>query len=228
MTLHRFFYDNDLTHNLWIDNPGLVKQWQKVLRFRIDDDLVLFNRSREVRLYKIDRMSNTGVHLKLITEMKPQLPSAEVYLVWSLLKGEHNDLVLQKCTELGVSHFVPVISDRTIKSGFSIERAERIILESVEQCERADIPTISEPQDVKEAVNRLKKHAQVLVCMERQDSVTKADQSRPIAIVIGPEGGWSDKEKDFFAEEALDNMQLGQFVLRGETACIAAAAKVLV
>jgi RsmE family RNA methyltransferase len=133
MKLHRFYVGNvhdksgplELDYKLWVDDENIVKQWLSVLRFKVGDQLVLFNDESE-RLYKIINIENPhSVKLQLVTEQNRKLPKKHVYLLWSLLKNDKNDFILQKATELGVRNFVPILAARTTKTGFNLARAKK-------------------------------------------------------------------------------------------------------
>lgn len=222
MKLHRYYLaDTDLVHDFWMDDADLFHQWTRVLRYKIGRELILFNSQREERLYKIEKIGDNAVNLKLVTELVPKLPNKEVYLCFAMLKKDKNEWVLQKGTELGVSHFIPLLTDRTEKTGWDIERAEKIIIEASEQCERTDIPKLREPLKPQTLVNELEGKVPVLIA-EQGDNITQTNLGN-VAILVGPEGGWSDEEKKFFAERNLPNFTLSKFTLRAETAAITAA-----
>jgi 16S rRNA (uracil1498-N3)-methyltransferase len=230
MKLHRFYVSpeiNELTHSIWIHDERLLNQWHKVLRFRQGDQVVLFDGIASDRLYKIVRMEPKGVQLELITEFERKLPNRHIYLFFSLLKKDKNDWVLQKCTELGVSNFVPLIAKRSEKTGFNIERAEKIVIEAAEQCGRSDIPHIREPTSLDTALNEYKDKVQLLVADESPQSLIISQQSdNPIGIFIGPEGGWTEIELELFKDAEVKHLQLGNLTLRAETAAVAAVTKV--
>lgn len=225
MKLHRFYVgDTELKHEFWLDDARLFHQWSKVLRFEVGREVVLFNDRHEVRLYKIVKFGNDAVHIELVTEMEPQLPNREIYLCFALLKKDKNDWVLQKGTELGVRHFVPLVTERTEKTGFDEQRAEKIVIEAAEQCGRADIPRVREPITVHAAIEQLEGDMDILVAEQGEDG-TGIVGDGAVAILVGPEGGWSDAEKRRFQDKGLKHVSLGEFTLRAETAAIVAVAR---
>jgi len=225
MKLHRFFIGNtELSHDFWMDDERLFHQWSRVLRFQIGQQVILFNDAHEERLYEIKKIGTDAFHLNLVTELVPKLPKRDVYLCFSLLKKDKNDWVLQKATELGIRHFVPLLTDRTEKTGFDVERAEKIVTEAAEQCGRADIPRVREPLSLESALKELEEKAQLYIA-EQHDSesgILEPD-GVSLAVFIGPEGGWSDREKALFQERSIKHLNLSDFTLRAETACISAA-----
>lgn len=228
MRAHRFWVGPriQLKKDFWLHDERLLWQWNKVLRFNPGQKIILFDGEKTDRLYELVSLAASEAHLRLLTELKRNLPPAHVYLFWSLLKRENNEFVLQKCTEVGVSNFIPIVSDRTIKKDFNAERAQKIIIEASEQCGRSDIPRVREPLHLKTALEEYSDKLHLIVC--RQGDKRMADQEiKKHGILIGPEGGWSENEQKMFSDLNLDHLGLGQFTLRAETAAIVASAKVL-
>lgn len=221
--LHRFYVGTslELKANFWLHDLRIVRQWKRVLRYQAGQQVILFDGVETERLYRIVELKDDEAHLELITDFERQLPRKDVYLLWALLKKDKNDWVLQKCTELGVSHFIPLLADRSEKTGFNEERAEKIVIEAAEQCGRSDIPTVREPMHIQTAIKELKGKVTLLIC--EQDGEGGGLTADPVGVFIGPEGGWSDAEKEMFTAEGLGHINLHNFTLRAETAAVAAA-----
>lgn len=232
MRLHRFFVPTDikLEHDFWIHDERLLNQWQKVLRFRPGQRVVLFDGVAHDRLYNLLEMTGKEAHLELVTDFERKLPVREVYLFWSLLKKDKNDWILQKCTELGVSHFVPLMTERSEKENLRLERAEKIIVEASEQCGRSDIPNIRQPMLLTTALQEFKDKLPLFVCEQSEQSHFLSSNFHlldALGVLVGPEGGWSDAEKKLFSDSNIKHLKLHDFTLRAETACVSAAAKLL-
>lgn len=227
MRLHRFFAGNiELAHDFWLHDEKLLHQWNNVLRFRPGQQVVLFDGMQHERLYKIDELSKTEAHLNHVTDFERKTPKRNVYLLWSLLKKDKNEWVLQKCTELGVSHFLPIIADRSEKTGFNHERAEKIVTEAAEQCGRSDIPAIREPMHLAKATEQLYDKAELYICeQDGEDELGEGVEN--VGVFIGPEGGWSNAEKEFFKQKGIKHLKLHDFTLRAETAAATAIPKLL-
>ena len=230
MRLHRYYCPTDeaeLDKEIWIHKPELLKQWIKVLRYKLGDQLILFNGINEDRQYQITAIQDTGVHLSLVTELALNIPKKNIYLFWSLLKKDKNDWVIQKCTELGVRHFIPIIADRSEKTGFNIERAKKIIIESSEQCGRSDIPSVREPMSIEHAIDGYAKKVQLIVADKHDSSTEQNFENEHIGVFVGPEGGWSENEKTIFTNKKLDILNLHDFTLRAETACVTSVSRLV-
>lgn len=221
MKIHRFYTpETKLTQDLWFKDKLQLHQWVRVLRFRPDQQVVLFDGQGQDRLYKITSLSPEEAHLELITDYSPQLPKKNIYLFWSLLKKDKNDWVLQKCTELGVSHFIPLIADRSEKTGFNLERANKIVIEAAEQCGRSDIPKVRDAMHVATAIDQYQDKVTLYICeQESSDPDLTTDN---LGVLIGPEGGWSDAEKQLFKDLGIMHLSVHDFTLRAETAAISA------
>lgn len=225
--LHRFYVgtDTELTHNFWIHDERLIWQWRKVLRMQIGQELILFDGVRSDRLYRLLDLNDREAHVEYVTDFERQLPHREVYLLWSLLKKDKNDWVLQKATELGVSHLIPLLAERSEKTGFDVERAHKIVIEAAEQCGRSDIPAVREPILPETALSELGDTVKLYICEQGNDHAGNAEG--PIGVLIGPEGGWSDREKELFTQRSVPHVGLGQFTLRAETAAVTASCTVM-
>lgn len=225
MRIHRFFVGDGLKlkQDFWLRDEALLWQWNRVLRFRDGQKVILFDGQQTDRMYEITQITKAEAHLKMVTELERKLPKKHVYLFWSLLKKDNNDLILQKATELGVSTFIPLITDRVIKKDFNIERARKIVIEASEQSGRSNIPSVREPIHIKKALEEYSDKVQILICHQGESGAEIT--SDKVGFVIGPEGGWSDDEIEFFAKNNFQNISLGEFTLRAETAAIIAPTK---
>lgn len=227
MKLHRFFVDDvELTAKPWIHEQRLLHQWQHVLRFKPGDQLILFDGKQTERLYKIFKIEKDSVGLSLVTELKRKVPAREVYLFSALLKKDNNDFVLQKGTELGVSHFVPILAERSVATSFNTDRSTKIVIEAAEQCGRSDIPRVREPLGLDTALSEFSGKMELFYAEQSDDAETNITSDKPVGIFVGPEGGFSDDEKQLLAKSCR-KLSLHDFTLRAETASIAAAAKAL-
>lgn len=234
MKLHRFYvgqrWARDIQHfgaeRCWVQDSDLLQQWLKVLRYRVGDDLSLFNDEIEV-LYKITEIKpGDEVALHKVTDIQPKRSARHVLLAWSILKKDKNDWVLQKATELGVTHFAPIMGERSEKTGFNKERAIKIAIEAAEQCGRIDIPVIDEARDLPSFIRTYQGAYKLYFC----DVALGARQSyedEKVGVIIGPEGGWADSEIEIFKEYKIDSLSLGGLTLRAETAAVVAATKLM-
>lgn len=224
---HRFLVDEHikLKKDFWLHDEALLWQWNKVLRFREGQNVILFDAVETDRMYRIEKLDRTEAHLVMITELERVLPKRHVYLLWSLLKKDNNEHILQKATELGVSNFIPLITKRTIKREFNFDRAQKIVKEAAEQCGRSDIPHVREPLHLEKAIAEYSEKVKLYICQQGSGEVHFTEER--VGVVVGPEGGWSDDELKFFEAKKLQHIELNLFTLRAETAAVIAASKLL-
>ena len=228
---HRFYISPEalqLRHQLWVDDRALVRQWLKVLRYKVGDELILFDGQRHERLYRIERFKQNSCQLKYITDLQPKRPKCFVHLFWALLRSNRNDWVLQKCSELGVSAFTPIVTSRTLNRTFDNERARRIVIEAAEQCGRLDIPRLHEPIELEVA---LKTHQESLKSyfahLDAKKKLASLGTGQSVGLYIGPEGGWGSAETSIFKRYKVSPISLGTLTLQAETATVIAATKFL-
>lgn len=233
MRVHRFYvgerWERSVQHfgqeRCWVQDKELTHQWHKVLRLRAGDELSLFDGSAEF-LYKIVQIKTDETALQKVTELQSKKPPKHVLLAWSLLKKDNNDWVLQKATEVGVTHLVPMITERSEKTGFNHMRANKIVIEAAEQCGRINIPMVDEVRTLNEVINTYKDPFSLFMADEKgiESNIGFKDNT---GMLIGPEGGWSEKELVFMKNEGIETINLGNMTLRAETAAVVAATKIL-
>lgn len=231
MRLHRFFVKNELPEageTAVIEESGIVHQWRHVFRFNVGSLAILFDRSGFEFLAQIIEWG-LGRAVVLILEKRPNrnIPKREVHLFISIVKSGRFDLAVEKGTELGVSCFHPVLAERSEKKSLNLERLAKIAREASEQSGRHFVPSIQNILPLTEAVNRCSLPIVVLQPSGvRLTQILPADKT-PIGFFLGPEGGWSDREINFFKNRDLPLASLGPMTLRTETAAIAVAALTL-
>jgi len=160
--------------------------------------------------------------------IQTELP-VSLSLITALPKGSGYEQVLRCCTELGVSNFMPVISDRTIvkPKPNKVDRWRKIVIEAAEQSERQIVPSIFEPVKFTKAIAQTKPTQNKYICVARGDIPTlwqsmNAQTPSKIVIATGCEGGWTDDEIEQAIALGFQPISLGKRVLRAVTAPIAA------
>lgn len=231
MKIHRFFINNDLIRgaDLTVRDAAVVHQMKTVLRLRQGSAVSFFNdRGQEARA-RIVRMGTDHVVCS-IEELKAEnIPSlVSVTLYCAILKRENFEWVAQKATEAGVRALVPCVTDRTIKQRIVPERIRAIMREAAEQSGRASVPFLGEIAPFAGALDAaLAGHALCVFLDPRGSKIdirpAAAARGRAIAVFVGPEGGWSEKEYALARTRGLLVLSLGSTVLRGETAAVIGA-----
>ena len=132
--------------------------------------------------------------------------------------------MIQKATELGITKFLPIIFDRTIVRKINKERLEKVIIEATEQSNRINVPAIEEPQSLNLF---LKNNDTDLIFTDLNSENKKIDlnqlTSNPTCIIIGPEGDFSEKEREEILKyKGVQSIKINENILRSETAVISA------
>lgn len=227
MKLHRFIGNFDFTKKVILSNNlELINQLKNVLHLIVGSRVILINQLGEESEVKIDRLTKNEVSFAVLVNRPASKEFArKVILYCAILKKENFELVVQKATECGVEKIVPLVSERTVKTGFRRERLEKIIKEAVEQSGRSVLPVLAEPLSLFNVSASIENGNQNLFFIPGEKKIDTDDLSASgqIGVFIGPEGGWSDNEIIWAREHNFIFAGLGDFVLRGETAAIVAA-----
>ena len=204
-----------------ITDLDVVKQIGKVLRLETDEMVVIrtFEGTFEGRIRAISR---GGVQVMLTKQMEGKT-ERRVALFFCIPKKDKFELILEKCTEIGVTDFYPIVSGRTIKTDINVERSLKIIEEASEQAQRVDTPTLHPIQKLEKC---LEEHAPIVLDVEGK-KFKCPDAKEDASMLIGPEGGFSEKEIALFKEKGLSIYRLGENVLKTETAAIAGCGLVI-
>lgn len=229
--MHRFFLNYDIPEggNMILHERPLIRQMRDILKLKAGESVALFNGSGRDFIFRIAKISPQAVfgHITGVEE-NTRDPVRRVWLYQALIKKNNFEWVLQKCTELGVKKFIPVISERSIKKGLQRERMEKIMREAIEQSGQDKIPELAEPIAFSNAVNGIEAGETLILCDPNGIPITS--NQLPVTIYhvfVGPEGGFTEKEVGAVRGRGGTIVSLGRRVLRAETAAVAVAALLL-
>ncbi len=227
MKLHRFIGEYNLNNDfVKITNLENIKQIKGVLRLEEGDKLILCDGEGTQVLAEIQQIEKGEINLKILNKIPSTDPNKKVSLYLAILKKENFELAVQKAVECGVSEIIPIITERTVKTGLNTERLQKIIREACEQSGRSFIPKLKNTLNIKEALlDGTKNDEKVFFTLseEIQNQIFKFKKDAISAsIFIGPEGGFTEEEKDLAKEHNYKISSLGPLTLRGETAAIVA------
>jgi 16S rRNA (uracil1498-N3)-methyltransferase len=148
-----------------------------------------------------------------------------VHLLFAPIKKHRQDWLIEKAVELGVTDFHPVLTQNTEVRKLNESRLTQQILEAAEQCERFDIPQLHELKKLDKVISSWSGALPLFACIERFDTkplqAVVPPQRENVALLIGPEGGFTETEKDAIAKHATA-VGLGDTILRCETAVVKA------
>lgn len=220
---------------------------RNVLRAAVGDRFIVSDGISRDAICQIISMDKQNVLAEVVEQLpRDQEPIIDVWIAQSLPKADKMDWIVQKCTELGARGFIPFISERTIvqydrkKEAKRLERWLKIATEAAEQSGRNRIPAIEYPIPFDKCLSRISDFDVALLCYEKSDGsgikqclqqireeFQVKGRSLSIVIVIGPEGGFSDREAHSFMESGCRIITLGKRILRTETAGLVALTSVL-
>ena len=228
MKLHRFIGEYDFSKKeVEIVDPKIIKQIKDILRLKKDELITLADgkgASAEVTLDSISKNKITGIVNKVEKKNKTK---RKVSLYLAILKKENFEIAVQKAVEAGVSEIIPIITERTIKTGLNEERLKKIILEASEQSGRSFVPTLSPTLYFKEALaSGNDKNEKIIFTPLLTNDGTHLDselytpnkEAENISVFVGPEGGFTSKEIKEAKDLNYTISSLGSLTLRAETA----------
>lgn len=230
--MHKFFTPS----NYISDNKGRivgedVKHIYKVLRLTEGEEVILNDCDGVEYLAEISKVTKSEVILDIIKKLDINNESdVEIVLFQGMPKAQKMDLIVQKGTELGISKFVPLITERVdvkLKGDFKkLDRLNRIALEACKQSKRSVIPKVLSPIEFDELINEINTFDLILVPYEdKEDYGIKGlmkdidkERIKRICIIVGPEGGFEESEIERLKDAGASIITLGKRILRTETA----------
>ena len=200
----------------------------RVMRVTPGDAVILCDDRTGEWLARVIQVEKRRVDLEVEQRLRPREAVPDVWLCAALLKKDRFDMVLEKATELGVARIQPVLTTRCVADKLNPDRARVIVTEAAEQCARTALPAVAEPVKLTALLADWPAD-RVLYFADEQGGQPAAAAfgavSGPTALLIGPEGGFDDAEREAIrAHPAARPISLGPRILRGETAAIAGIA----
>lgn len=195
-------------------------------RYEISDN-------RTVYLAEIETARKEQVRFRTLEKLPAIEPPVRMILCAALIKFDHFEWMIEKATELGVAEIVPVVTVRTERgldkaAHKRLERWRRIGVEASQQSRRAHLPEIAGPASWAAALATEAKYRYALDESGSRPLLTALPSARSaadtVALLVGPEGGWTDEERAGFLAAGWVAASLGSSILRAETAALAALA----
>lgn len=233
---HRFYVPPErISCNQVLFSASQAKQITNVLRLHIGDTVYVFDNSGKEYSAKLLAVEGREVVGEITEVTHPNTePRLRLTLVQGLLKGDKIELILQKCTEIGVSAFVIVTTTRSVpripddRLASRIERWRAIVREAAEQSGRVRVPEITGIVPFEEALS-LTGGKKIIAWEEKKDKnisseLLQVTSAESLTCFIGPEGGFSEQEVQAAEYSGTKPVSLGARILRAETAAIVASA----
>lgn len=229
----RFYVDFALSPDSVVELPDNVVRHLNVLRVKNTEEIVLFNGNGKAYPSLPEVLEKRRASMRILREEATDNESPlNITLVQAVSAAERMDFTLQKSVELGVAEIRPVISERCVVR-LSGERAEKrvarwqeIVVSACEQSGRNIVPKVLPLSTYAQALQQLPQEtAKLLMSLNRAQKLSDVrPQSGKVVFMVGPEGGWTEKEEQQAFDAGFQSVTLGKRVLRTETASLAAIA----
>lgn len=200
-----------------------------VMRLSFGDKVRLFNGRNGEWLGSITKITKRSVDITPHQQLRPQTPEPELALYCAPIKKAHFDYMIEKATELGVALIQPILTSRTQIREVNVERCQSLAIESAEQSERLNIPSIKRAILLQNAIENWPADFIPIVCAEWgealpiQQAFTALKPLQKSAIIVGPEGGFTAEDLALLKKlPSAYFVRLGPRILRADTAAIAA------
>ena len=229
----RFYVDFALSPDSVVELPDNVVRHLNVLRVKNTEEIVLFNGNGKSYPALPEVLEKRHASVRILREEATDNESPlNITLVQAVSAAERMDFTLQKSVELGVAEIRPVISERCVVR-LSGERAEKrvarwqeIVVSACEQSGRNIVPKVLPLTTYAQALQQLPQETtKLLMSLNRAQKLSDVrPQSGKVVFMVGPEGGWTEKEEQQAFDAGFQSVTLGKRVLRTETASLAAIA----
>ena len=219
----RIFVDAALSEgNFCLTDSQTINRISKVLRLKEGDEIALFNREQKEWLARIIAIKKREIIFYVLSSSEVVENNTDIILAFSPIKQERMRFLLEKCTEIGVKKFIPVMFDRTIIHKVNQEKLGHYLVSACEQSGRISIPEITQGIKLRELLLN-HNESEFILCNEKEDDflLNKVTIKDKQIVIVGPEGGLTDKEREMLISYTnVQSVSLGKNILRAETAAI--------
>jgi 16S rRNA (uracil1498-N3)-methyltransferase len=227
----RLFVEEPLTHGGRIVLDGDAANYLRtVLRLGTGDEVLLFNGRDGEWHAELTLEGKRSLLAVTSRQVRPQPPPGDLHYLFAPIKHARLDYMVQKAVELGVSRLQPVLTHHTQVTRVNLERMRANVVEAAQQCGVLALPEVGEPAAFDAILRSLSNDRVLVFCDESADVrdpvaalVQGARRGAPLAVLIGPEGGFDERERAVLLTRANTiRLALGPRILRADTAAVAA------
>ena len=217
----RLFFPESLSINLTLKLDKSQSHYlTKVMRINIGKNFSLFNQNGEWEA-RITNITKGIVEFSAIKKIRSNDNEKEIWLAFAPIKLNYLNLMIQKATELGVSKFIPILTERTIVRKINEKRLNKIIIEASEQSNRLKVPKLEEVIKLDNFLKFNQKTKIIFGDLNTNNSKLTVKNTEPLCILIGPEGDFSSKEREKILKlKNIIPLKINENILRSETAAI--------
>ncbi len=232
-TSERLFLDADLASGVRITaTPEQANYLRNVLRLDAGAGLLVFNGRDGEWKARLADVGKRAVVIEIEEETRPQSGGPDILYLFAPLKRSRLDYMVQKATEMGVARLSPVLTQHTIAERVNTERMRANVIEAAEQCGVLRVPVVDEPKKLAAVLERWDEARTLIFCDEGAAladpiAVLKTISPGPLAVLIGPEGGFAEAERALISGKPYAKaISLGPRIMRADTAAVASLALV--
>jgi len=217
----RLFFPESLSTNLTLKLDKSQSHYLiKVMRMNIDKNFSLFNQNGEWEA-RITKITKGIVEFFITKKIRSNDNEKEIWLAFAPIKLNYLNLMIQKATELGVSKFLPILTERTIVRKINEKRLNKIIVEASEQCNRLKVPKLEEIVKLDNFLKFNQKTNIIFGDLNTNNNKFNIKNTEPLCILIGPEGDFTTKEREKILKlKNIIPLKINENILRAETAAI--------
>lgn len=197
----------------------------KVLRKQVGDILEVTNGKGSFYKVQLTNTSNKKAHFKILETQNVVASKTKLHLYFSPVKqASRNEWLLEKCTEIGINEFTPIICENSERRKINTERLNKILISAIKQSRRALLPVLNNMISFTTSLDTLGESEKYLASYNSKQSNLEEVliKNKNTVIFIGPEGDFSEKEKNLAKKYNFNTVNLGNYRLRTETACVVA------
>ena len=207
----------------------------KVFRFTEGKELFLNSGNGVYAKAKINEIQKKSLTCEIVDFIPREKYSPNITVAFSLLRNKNDHLLIEKLTELGVAEFFPFESEYSVRkaSNNTTDKFKTTAIEAIKQCDNGYLPIINETKNLFVQLAEIEnKNYDIFVASEKENYKTlkhfiSGKMEKPICVLIGPEGGFSEKEFESFSKKEYKQFKLGINILRAETAAISAVSQII-
>lgn len=231
MEIRRFFVSpSDIRGNTVTVRGDEFAHMTRVLRYKVGYSAIVCANDGIEHSCTVRSISKDFAELSIDSSHIADVKGVNLTLYAGLLKNNKLDFAIQKAVELGVDRIVPFTSANCAENRFSQDRTQKIALEAAKQCGSAYLSEVGRLETIDGVIGELQSYDDVLFAYECEKEHRIADckpKGKRIALIIGPEGGFTPDEVSRIAKSGAGTVTLGRRILRAETASIVACAILL-
>ena len=217
----RLFFEKSLSLNL---NSTLDKSQShylsKVMRINVGKSFSLFNQSGEWEA-KVENITKGIVEFLVIKKLRSTNSEKEIWLAFAPIKLNYLNLMIQKATEIGVTRFIPILTERTVVRKLNDKRLNKIIIEASEQSNRLNVPSLDKLIKLDTFLKSNQNTNIIFGDLNTENKKIDLKNKDPLCVLIGPEGDFSLKERENILKlKNIIPLKINDNILRSETAAI--------